>query len=74
MDSFSWRSKIELCKMKVAICIIVKLAFNPLSASPTQTIRRQIPDELFESVWPFCGIGPKKAKLALLPGGERFQT
>ena len=74
MDSFSWRSKIELCKMKVAICIIVKLAFNPLSASPTQTIRRQIADELFESVWSFCGIGPKKAKLALLRGGERFQT
>ena len=23
----------------------------------TQTIRRQIPDELFECVWPFCGIG-----------------
>ena len=22
----------------------------------TQTIRRQIADELFESVWPFCGI------------------
>ena len=23
----------------------------------TQTIRRQIADELFECVWPFCGIG-----------------
>ena len=23
----------------------------------TQTIRRQIADELFERVWPFCGIG-----------------
>ena len=23
----------------------------------TQTIRRQIADELFEFVWPFCGIG-----------------
>ena len=23
----------------------------------TQTIRRQIPDELFECVWPFCEIG-----------------
>ena len=35
---------------------------NPLSANPTkwpntQTIRRQIADELFECVWPFCGIG-----------------
>ena len=23
----------------------------------TQTMRRQIADELFECVWPFCGIG-----------------
>ena len=23
----------------------------------TQTIRRQFADELFECVWPFCGIG-----------------
>ena len=23
----------------------------------TQTIRRQIADELFERDWPFCGIG-----------------
>ena len=23
----------------------------------TQTISRQIADELFECVWPFCGIG-----------------
>ena len=23
----------------------------------TQTIRRQIADELFKSVWPFCEIG-----------------
>ena len=23
----------------------------------TQTIRRQIADELFECIWPFCGIG-----------------
>ena len=35
---------------------------NPLSGSPkmlkhTQTIFRQIADELFERVWPICGIG-----------------
>ena len=23
----------------------------------TQKIRRQIADELFECVWPFCGVG-----------------
>ena len=28
----------------------------------TQTIRRDIPDELFECVWPFCEIGDKKVK------------
>ena len=26
----------------------------------TQTIRRQIADELFECVWPFCEIGAKR--------------
>ena len=26
----------------------------------TQTIRRQIPNELFECVWPFCEIGAKR--------------
>ena len=35
--------------------------FNPLSANPTkwsntQTICLQIADELFECVWPFCGV------------------
>ena len=28
----------------------------------TQTIRRQIADELFECVWPFCEIGGKRVK------------
>ena len=38
-------------------------SLNPLSTNPikwsntTQTIRRQIVAELFECVWPFCGIG-----------------
>ena len=27
-----------------------------------QTIRRQIADELFECVWPFCEIGTQKVK------------
>ena len=27
----------------------------------TQVIRRQIVDDLFECVWPFCEIDPKKA-------------
>ena len=26
-------------------------------AKKTQTIRQQFADELFECVWPFCGIG-----------------
>ena len=29
----------------------------PKMVKHTQTIRRQIADELFECVWPFCGIG-----------------
>ena len=28
----------------------------------TQTIRRQFADELFECVWPFCGIGAERVK------------
>ena len=28
----------------------------------TQTIPRQIADELFECVWPFCGIGALRVK------------
>ena len=28
-----------------------------LTVKHTQTIRRQITDELFEYVWPFCGVG-----------------
>ena len=28
----------------------------------TQTIRRQIGEELFECVWPFCEIGAKRVK------------
>ena len=41
--------------------------FNPIIANPskwsnTQTIRRQIADELFECVWRFCGIGACKVK------------
>ena len=30
-------------------------------AKYTQTIRRQFADELFECVWPFCGIGSYRA-------------
>ena len=29
----------------------------------TQTIRRQIADELFEFVWPFCEIVAKSVKM-----------
>ena len=29
-------------------------------AKHTETIRRQIADELFERVWPFCEIGAKR--------------
>ena len=28
----------------------------------SQTIRRQITDELFECVWPFCETGAKRVK------------
>ena len=34
-------------------------------AKHTQTIRRQIADELFECVWPFCEIGAKRVKISL---------
>ena len=31
-------------------------------AKHTQTIRRQFANELFECVWPFCGIGAERVK------------
>ena len=31
-------------------------------AKHTQTIRRQFAEELFECVWPFCGIGAESVK------------
>ena len=42
----------------------------------TQTIRRQIADELCECIWPFCEIGAKKDKdksLFLLPTEENLR-
>ena len=30
----------------------------------TQTIRRQIAEELFECVWPFCGVGAERDKVS----------
>ena len=39
---------------------------NPLSANPTQTIRRQFANKLFECVRPFCGICAKWAKLLIV--------
>ena len=35
-------------------------------AKHTQTIRRQFADELFECVWPFCGIGAERVKPTVL--------
>ena len=32
-------------------------------AKHTQTICRQFADELFECVWPFCGIGAWRVKI-----------
>ena len=29
----------------------------------TQTIYQQFADELFECVWPFCGVGPYMVKV-----------
>ena len=46
-----------------------KIYLNPLSANitkffkHTQTIRRQIADELFECVSPFCGIDASRVKI-----------
>ena len=34
-------------------------------AKHTQTIRRQIGDELFECIWPFCEIGAYRVKQEL---------
>ena len=33
----------------------------------TQTNRRQIADDLFECLWPFCGIGAKRVNIPNIP-------
>ena len=40
-------------------------------AKHTQTIRRQIGDELFECIWPFCGIGAYRVNLLKFALGKR---
>ena len=36
---------------------------NPLSANFTKWANTLFADELFECVWPFCGIGAKKINI-----------
>ena len=69
VDMFSW--SLNVSKRKVGFLIYLKdylylkqKQVEPLSTNPTkwsntlkQTIRWQIADELFECVWPFCGVG-----------------
>ena len=38
----------------------------------TQTIRREIANELFECVWSFCEIGAKRVKKTLKLSGSMF--
>ena len=38
------------------LCLYIKRQFHKM-VKHTQTIRREISDELFECVWSFCGIG-----------------
>ena len=64
---FAWKES-ESCFIEMASKRLN--SFNPLSAnftklSNTQTIRRQITNELFECVWPFCGIGAQRVKRIL---------
>ena len=35
---------------------------TPQMVKHTQTVCRQFADELFECVWPFCGVGAEKVK------------
>ena len=43
------------------ICLIWLFKRQPHKVvKHTQTIRRQIADELFEYVWPFLGVGAKR--------------
>ena len=55
----TWELKLVL---SVSYCVFFAIrSLNSLSAnatklSYTQTIRRQIANELFDYVWPFCGV------------------
>ena len=39
------------------LLFLYRVKTNLKMVKHTQTIRKQIADELFEYVWPFCGIG-----------------
>ena len=45
----------ELCKIMLFIITVINL-FSPLSANPTKWLNTA-GHELFERVWPFCGVG-----------------
>ena len=56
----------RVLKIWLGLHFIWKIDINPLKYQPhkmvkhTQTIRRQIANELFECVWLFCGVGALK--------------
>ena len=51
----------SICVLRLCfpVCNVINFEINALSVNPTKwqthsTMRRQIADELFECVWPFC--------------------
>ena len=53
---WDWKWKIDNLD-KTLIALRLDIETNIFVAKHSQTIRRQFADELFECVWPFCGIG-----------------
>ena len=59
---------LKSCQLQVCMTFLWKRSANPLSVNPhkvvkhAQTICRQITDEFFEFVWPFCWVGTLRVK------------
>ena len=76
-----------ICQYTLKLCLTTKtysrwklisqVFLNPLNTNPTkwsntQTIRRQIIDELFKCVWPFCEIGTSRVKFLTFEDKRNF--
>ena len=62
-------------KLSILVVWNTESSFNPLNTNPTkfQTHSKNLSstaDELFECVWPFCGVGAQRVHLCFVKGRQ----